>query len=681
MADPQQQINDQNVYIRDTLLSIAAKYAETLKDAVESAFDNVDATVLQNVGKDVVRTFNKLAKLSDDFALNQNRIKKGLLSQKDIEKQINSIQEKREILERKIEHARRLGVQLSEADHAAALESLRVQELQLEVDKKLAKSQSGRYALKKVSDDLGKQFRLDEIKEMFTLVGILKIMIDSALRFNKISVEIGKSLGYGADKADALTNQMTHIARNSSNLNVTLANVAEAMSQINDSTGLTAEYSADTLKTQIMLTKQFGLTADEAAGIYQYSVLTGEATSKVNEKMVKAFVASRNTLRVGADFRKTMAEASKVSGQLAANLGYNPERITKAVVAMKAFGTTLEQTKSQGEALLNWESSIENELKAELITGEKMNLERARYAALTGDVVGLAEELTNQGMTLEKFSSMNVIAQKSYAEALGLSADQLSEQLKKQKIAQEQGKSLAQLTEEEAIEAEKRQNVQDKFNAAILKLQDLIGGLVAGPFGVLLDVLSQALDLVSALFYPFKLIYDMTSYIGNAIGGLIDKLGIVGKILKGLAGIAIVWAAYKAYASLAAIPVIGVGLGAVAAAGITAAGFGLLNSQKVGDLVSPADGKTQVSTKEGGLFELSKNDDLIAGPGLAGKVRGGGSMDLSPMIAAINEVRNAVNNLAAKSNDVVIDGQKIGKQLGATKALGSSQIQNSYKLA
>ena len=34
-------------------------------------------------------------------------------------------------------------------------------------------------------------------------------------------------------------------------------------------------------------------------------------------------------------------------------------------------------------------------------------------------------------------------------------------------------------------------------------------------------------------------------------------------------------------------------------------------------MFSPADGKTQVSTKEGGLFELSSNDDLVAAPGAA----------------------------------------------------------------
>ena len=532
---------------------------------------------------------------------------------------------------------------------------------------------------KRKQNNLGenaKKYYNDNIAKQFTLLGILKLIFDAAVRFNKVSVEIGKNLGYGADQANRVANNLTTMARNSGNLNFTLANAAEAMNGLASATGLVAEYSADTLETQIMLTKQFGLTEEEAAGIYKFSVLTGQAASKVNDEMVGAFVAARNSFKVGANFRQVMAEAAKVSGQLAANLGYNPERITKAVVAMKAFGTTLEQTKNQGEALLNFESSIESELQAELITGQKLNLERAREAALMGDQVKLAEELTNQGMTLEKFQSMNVIAQKSYAEALGLSADQLSEQLQKQKLAQESGKSLAQLTKEEAIEAEKRQNIQDKFNAAILKLQDFVGGLVSGPFGALLDVLTQALDIVNLIIAPFKLIYDLTSYIGNSIGGLIDKLGVVGKILKGLAGIAIIYAAYKAYASLAALPVIGVGLGAAAAAAVTAAGFGLLNSQKFA---------------KGGIVTSEINNATVgeAGPEAiiplnspkADKMLGGGSMDLTPMIAAINEVRNAVNNLASKSSDVMLDGQKVGKQLGTVKALGTSQVQNSYKLA
>ena len=444
---------------------------------------------------------------------------------------------------------------------------------------------------------------------------IISFILDRANQFNKTSVDIGKNLGYGTNRADKMAQNLASVANYSTNINVTFKNAAEAMSELNTATGGVANYSADTLETQIMLTKQLGLSGEEAAGIYKFSVLTGKSSEKVNDEMVGAFAATRNAVKGSANFKTTMAEAAKVSGQLAANLQNNPALITSAVVQAQALGTTLEKTKDQGKQLLDFESSIENELKAELLTGQSMNLERARAAALQGDQVTVMKELANQGMTLNKFQNMNVIAQESFAKALGLSADELAEQLKKQKIAQEQGKSLAEITKEEALEAEKRQSIQDKFNNAILKLQDFFGNLVAGPVAVLLDMLTNVLNVITLIFTPLQMMYDFASKIGNVIGGWLDTLGVVGKVLKVIAGIAIVLAAYSAAASVADIPFIGWALAPIVAAGILGLGFGLLNAQKAGDINSPANGKTQVSTKEGDLFELSKNDDLVAFPG------------------------------------------------------------------
>jgi hypothetical protein len=41
--------------------------------------------------------------------------------------------------------------------------------------------------------------------------------------------------------------------------------------------------------------------------------------------------------------------------------------------------------------------------------------------------------------------------------------------------------------------------------------------------------------------------------------------------------------------------------------------------------MSPSDGVTRVSTKEGGLFELSPNDDLVAAPGAIKKMENAGA--------------------------------------------------------
>ena len=85
---------------------------------------------------------------------------------------------------------------------------------------------------------------------------------------------------------------------------------------------------------------------------------------------------------------------------------------------------------------------------------------------------------------------------------------------------------------------------------------------------------------------------------------------------------------------------------------------------KAGDVMSPADGKTQISTKEGGLFELSKNDDVAAGPGILDKLKGamkGGPMGLmggmmgmlNPFSGLTSIISNMAETIIAKFDVIV----------------------------
>jgi len=644
MADPiltPQQVQQMREDLAD-LRSIASDVGASFRDAFKA--DNVRE--FGNEIRSSLNTFNKVDQVLGDTASTLDKILKKENSRKDLNKELNKLSNlERKISDEisKVEQARNVTNAKGRKLQKEVLDQLQAQlgviKQQKDEVEKASKGYTGQKGVldiigdkfDKISDSLGKQAR-----QLF----IFKAILDSAISFNKISVQIGKNLGYGATQSDRVTNNIVNAARGSSNLNFTLANAGEAMNQLVTSTGLIAEYSADTLETQIMLTKQFGLTEEEAAGIYKFSVLTGKAASQVNQEMVGAFVAARNNLKVGVPFKAVMAEAAKVSGQLAATLQNNPALITKAVVQAKALGTSLEQVKNQGEALLNFESSIENELKAELITGKQLNLERARAAALAGDQIALAQELSNQGMTLEKFQNMNVIAQRSFAEALGLSADQLANQLRQQKLAVETGKSLAQITEEEALEAQKRQNIQEQFNAAILKLQDLIGGLVAGPLGMLITILSDALSLVGKIVGGIQefLGSGLTKVLLGAVTGFAVTGNPIGALIGGIAG-----------AASAAIADDMVGYGA----------------------------RTLITPK--GAVALNNNDTVIAGTDLGGG--GGASIDLTPMISlgaditplveAINSVKASVDKLYAKDSTINMDG----------KTVGTTLTQNSYKLA
>lgn len=530
----------------------------------------------------------------------------------------------------------------------------RVADLEKQVSEEKKKQNSISDVAKKLYDDNFKKI----VQSFTTLQGIIELLFKAAVNFNKVSVDVGKNYGYGADQANRLTSSLTSAARASDNVNFTLKNAAEAMSQLNEQTGFVAEYSAKTLETQILLTKQFGLTAEEASGIYKFSVLTGKSAEQVNKSMVGAYVAARNQLRVGIPFRATIAEAAKVSGQLAANLKNNPEFIVKAVAQAKALGTTLEQTRKQGESLLEFESSLEAELKAELLTGQALNLERARAAALMGDQVTVMKELNSQGMTLEKFQTMNVLAQRSFAAAIGLSADELANQLRQQKLAVESGKSLAQITEEEALEAQKRQNIQDKFNAAVEKLQDLFGNLLSGPIGGLLDAMTSILSHTTALkvLMGGALFYNMLKLVKVAQALKMQEIGVaIGKA----------WAA--AMSSPASI--LSGGLAGVAiAGGLTAAILAATNNipeMAEGGVVPATPGGKIVKVAEAGQAEaiipLNKINNIIAP-----------KQDNTALIAAINKQTEVI---ASKNYNPTL------QTVIAGSVVATATTQNSYNLA
>jgi hypothetical protein len=598
----------------------------------------------------------------------------------DITKKLNKLQQENEarIIRRKVaeeSYAKSIG----KATEAAALNTLKKASAELQVNQMLEDQLRNLESIAeeetKITEEKKKQNNLSnfaaakykeikgQLETFFSLGSIFKIILDGALRFSKISTEIGKNLGYGADNANRVASNMIDVAQSANNVNVTFQNLADAANELSTATGYVAEYSADALETQIMLTKQFGLQAEEAAGIYKLSLLTGKASKTVNQEMVGAFAATRNNLRAGVPFKATMAEAAKVSGILASNLQNNPKRIVEAVTQAKALGTSLEQAARQGEALLNFESSLENELKAELLTGKQLNLERARAAALTGDQVALTEELVKNIGTIEEFDRMNVLQKKAIAESVGLTADELAKQLQNQKIAIENGKSLAEVTADELTKAQERQNVQDKFNQSILKLQDFFGNLLAGPLGTFLEYLTKSLDTITSIAAVFGTIWA------------INKAIVAVEIIKTALGKANL--AKQAALNISAAEELGIRVGIATAAvlanpllliaGLAAAAgvAGLIyGSVKKGDDIMSEGGygKRTLLAPEGAI-RLNDNDTVIAGTNLGGGGMSGGSIDLTPMIAAINEVKIAVNQLMNRPVIINMDSKQVGSSL------------------
>jgi hypothetical protein len=130
--------------------------------------------------------------------------------------------------------------------------------------------------------------------------------------------------------------------------------------------------------------------------------------------------------------------------------------------------------------------------------------------------------------------------------------------------------------------------------------------------------------------------YEKVSLAVQSAAAAIQK----GNLLKSIGS-----AVMGAISSLSAIPVVGWALGLAAAGTVAALGYKFLKGDDV--MSEGGYGKRTLLSPEGAI-KLNDKDTIIAGTNLGGGDSGGGSMpqiDLTPMIAAINEVKAAIDRL------------------------------------
>jgi hypothetical protein len=337
--------------------------------------------------------------------------------------------------------------------------------------------------------------------------------------------------------------------------------------------------------------------------------------------------------------------------------------IASELEAELLLGKDINLEKARQAALNNDLATVASEIAKQAGSAAEFGkMNRIQQEALAAAVGMNREELAKTLFTQEQIGNLTGdeyelrAKQINELEAKGLSQAQIKEELGK--------KSLDDLKNQNSIQEKLTQSV-DKMNELFVSLAipvmqivtpivdlllpavEMLGYLFEGlaiplnavsqTFGQIVEYISESLPLMSALVAgagtylalsnkalivseaqaAWTVIKTTAETAYNGVveaGNLIKKQGLLSAIAE---------MAMRAYTSIAAIPFIGPVLGVAAAAGALALGYQYYN--KAGDMMSPADGKTRVSTKEGGLFELSKNDDLIAAPGAAARMKNGGA--------------------------------------------------------
>ena len=320
--------------------------------------------------------------------------------------------------------------------------------------------------------------------------------------------KLGKSMSMTKGESALFRENLAEAARDSGNMAVTGTKMVENFVALNQQLGFINNFSTDTLVTMTKLTEQVKLSKESAGSLVTLSEARGTNAERDYKAALGASYELQRQSGIQQDLKVILEGVAKISGQLRANLGANTVEMAKAVTLAGELGGELSDVQTISKSILNFESSIASELEAELLTGKELNLERARYAALTGDIVGLEREIADQLGSFTEFSKMNVIQQEAMAAAFGLSSDRLSDMLFKQQVMGRSAKELRAAGEDELASMLEQQTMQDKFNQSVLKLKEIFAD-VGTAFMPFIELLGVALSLVGVIA---ALITDILSF-------------------------------------------------------------------------------------------------------------------------------------------------------------------------
>jgi hypothetical protein len=417
----------------------------------------------------------------------------------------------------------------------------------------------------KVAGHLAKQLGQNLTKALGPIALItmaVEQLIDAFKLVDGLAGDTAKELGTSYEDAQKLTMSMNDVAMSSKDVMVNTESLVKAQTSLNSLMGTSVQFSGQMAEEFSSIQQRLKLS-DEAMSSFTKLGLQNGKSLKDNLGTVSKTVLALNNQNKLSLSQKTIQEAiGKTTAATRLTLGNSVEALTKAAFNAKKLGVEVEDLQKSASALLDFESSISSELEAELLTGKDLNLERARLAALNGDIATVAEEISKQIGTSADFSKMNVIQQEALAKSMGMSREDMASMLENQEnLAQvqklgfkdlnsaqeEYNKMVAEGASQSELDAKFKDaalksqldsvSQQERLAAAQTKLQEAFVALIE-PLLPLLEVITDTLtQILPPIMSALKPIIDVINLlVGVVADQLKPQLVAIGNLISNLFG-------------------------------------------------------------------------------------------------------------------------------------------------
>ena len=347
--------------------------------------------------------------------------------------------------------ALKLEEQLNKSSQLTSSEKLKQRRLNVEAVKKTKEIQDN---IRKQLDPLKKAvkgaqalsiaFRANPVLAFgAALVAVVKLVV----KLNEALAETRKDLGVSAVEAAKIKLQIEGIGLGLKLVGLGADDAKSAFDAIRENFG---GIDASTNMFVANLARATLFTGTTASNIAQILAIQESVSDASRETLLAQLKTSAATIRLagvapGAIFKDLASDADA----FALNIKDGGANLIGAATQARKLGLEFKTVTGIADKLLDFESSIENQLKASLLIGRDINLDRARTLALNNDLTGALEEVVSQVGGESEFNELNRIQRQALADSVGVSVSELSRLVRDNANAGAAGAAQAALSGEE----------------------------------------------------------------------------------------------------------------------------------------------------------------------------------------------------------------------------------------
>tara|TARA_Y100000310_G_scaffold297340_1_gene330257 strand:+ start:2425 stop:4776 length:2352 start_codon:yes stop_codon:yes gene_type:complete len=286
--------------------------------------------------------------------------------------------------------------------------------------------------------DAWKMLKLNPGAAIFAgLAALIAGAVAVLVKFSENFDEIGESMGAMVSKSKEFTASIMDQAATAESLGFELSDVLDTTTSLSSEFGIGLRDAAAMSGKVLDTAKGLGIAADEATTFFGAMMSITGLTAEQAESLAESTYQLAEMHGVApAVVLNDMADSSEELAKFTDGTG---KAMAEAAIQARKLGLSLSDSAEIAESLLDFESSLEAEMTAQMMIGKKLNLQKARELALSGDLAGMMEEVVEQVGGEAEFNKMNVLQRKALADSIGVGVDQLSKMVKGTKDLSIQG--------------------------------------------------------------------------------------------------------------------------------------------------------------------------------------------------------------------------------------------------